>query len=254
MMTAPRTGLTAFGLGLGLLATQATAATETSMLDFSGLSHESEVTTEVPGVTISAINPNRDFDTAIVWDYLARPDLASAGHFGPALSGGNRGNGDGLTKGVSLKGVNSSGLEGNRPAGTLIFEFDQPIDSFQFTISDVEGPVEFDTSSGFFLDFESGDTDLQRVFFGDLITPGNAFFDPTLEFGNGTVNRIELFEASMFGADSFDKVSISLGGSAIITEITTRNAEVIPTPGAVAGGLGLMTLIAARRRRQAETA
>ncbi len=243
-------GSCTLGLGLSLLATHATAATDTQVIDFSGFSHETPLSDQIDGLTITAVNPNRDFDVAISWDYLARPDLAPFGHYGPAISGGNVGNGDGLGFGVALKGVNSSGLENLRPSGTLIFEFAQAIDSFQFTITDVEGPVEFETTSGFFLDFESGDTDLQRVFFGDLVTPGNVFYDESLEFGNGTANQIGPFLASEFGADSFDRVSISLGGSGVISEIITRGAaQAVPTPGAVAGGIGLMTLIAARRRR-----
>ena len=251
MLQSP-SSLTTLGLGLGLLAAHVSATAQTTVIDFSGLSHEEVVTTQVPGVTISGFNPNRDFDTVIGWDYLARPDLAPFGHYGPAISGGNVGSGADLGKGVSLKGVNSSGLEGNRPAGQITFEFDQAIDSFQFTITDVEGPVEFETASGYFLDFEFEGEDLGRVFFGDLITPGSVFYDPTREFGNGTANRIGPFVASDFGADQFDTVYISLGGSAVISQITTQLAggQVVPTPGAVAGGLGLMTLIAARRRRQ----
>lgn len=242
-------------LGLGLVAGSASAASSlTTVYDFSGFAHTTALNNQIDGLTISAVNDNPGtVGQAIAWDYNARPDLATRGHYGPALSGGNVGGGVDLGNGVALKGANGafSTLEGRRPAGTLIFEFAKPQTALSFTMVDVEGPEEFQTNSGFFLDFFSDDSELGRVYFGDLITPGMTNYDPTIAFGNATVNRIGSFEAAQFGADRFNRVELSLGGSATVAQIT---ATAVPTPSAVLGGLSLMGLIAARRRRAAEEA
>lgn len=240
-------------LALGATAVVGQASAQTTVYDFSGLPHATVVTDQIPGLTISADNPNPNVeDAAIIWDYSARPDLADGGHFGPPWTTGNRPLDTVLGNGVTLLGNTSFTLENRRPAGMLIFEFDEPVESLQFTVVDIEGPTEFRTDSGFFLDFFSGDDELGRVFFGDLLTPGNQFYDPTIEFANGSINQIGPFLASDFGAQSFDEVRLSLGGSSTLAQITTQGAtaQPVPTPGAVAGGLGLMTLIAGRRRRQ----
>ncbi len=244
--------LTAVALGAAAMVGQASAGNVT-VYDFSGLDHATVVTDQIAGIKISADNPNPGVeDAAIIWDYQARPDLADGGHFGPNWTTGNRPLDTVLGNGVTLLGNTSFTLENRRPAGMLIFEFDEAVDSLMFTVVDIEGPTEFQTNSGFFLDFFSEDTELGRVFFGDLLTPGNQFYDPTIQFANGSINQIGPFLASDFDAESFDRVELSLGGSSTLAQITTETfvANAVPTPGAVAGGLGLMTLIAARRRRQ----
>ncbi len=244
-----------FALGLGLVAGSASAASSlTTVYDFNGFAHTTALSNQIDGLKISAVNDNPGtVGQAIAWDYNARPDLASRGHYGPAHSGGNVGGGTNLGNGVALKGADGafSTLEGRRPAGTLTFEFAKPQAALSFTLVDVEGHAEFQTNSGYFLDFFSDNSELGRVFFGDLITPGSSNYDPTIEFGNATVNRIGAFEAIQFGAESFNRVELSLGGSGTVAQIT---ATAVPTPSAVFGGLSLIGLVAARRRRAAEEA
>ena len=49
----------------------------------------------------------------------------------------------------------------------------------------------------------------------------------------------------MLGVDSFDEVRISLGGSAVIAQVTVTP---VPTPTAALGGLALLGAGALRRR------
>lgn len=244
-------GLTGLTLGLGLVAGSAVAGSNTTVYDFSGLTHASNLS-GVPGLSISAINDNPDtVGQAIVWDYNARPDLAYGGHYGPALSGGNVGGGVELGNGVALKGAEGTKntLEGRRSSGSLIFKLDRPVTSLQLTVVDVEGPEEFNANSGFFLDFFSNGTEIGSVGLDEIITPGNAFYDSTVAYGNGTVNRLGAFQAADFGVTSFDSFLISLGGSETVAQITTT---AVPTPSALLGGLCLMGFAAARRRRSSE--
>ena len=240
----------------------APAAQADRVITFNSLDDGLSASVNAPGVTVTAENPRSYVpDRALVYDTNGTPVHFSSGQYGgDGWSMGNIDLNSDLGNGIAVAGKQRPAsdpysifpFEIGRPAGTLTFDFDAPLDSFGFTIIDVEGPEEFQTDTGFFLDFLSGETELGRIDFADLVTPGNAFYDPTIMFGNRSANRIQPITAAALGVDSFDTVKISLGGSAIVTQITVDDAPVaVPTPAAASAGLALLGLMAGRRRRRA---
>lgn len=137
--------------------------------------------------------------------------------------------------------------EGTRPAGSLYFTFDQPITSFGFVLIDVEGFAEITPTSGFFAAFYDGDTMVGQVSFLDFTDPSSSFYDPSVTFGNNSVNEIQPILAGEFGYAAFSKVRISLGGSGAIDDIAYAP---IPEPGTVLLlGSGMVGMGAVARRR-----
>ena len=232
------------------------------ILNFNSLQHGEIVTAATfasQGINIQAVNfrlpgaAPMAFDTQFI--NTADPDLE-----GPPWNGGNLpsdtvldtvliipenlvdADGDGI--------VDSPDDEGRRPAGQLIFDFDTPITSFGFDIVDLEGLVSEDSQLLFF----SNGNQLGMVDFLDYVDPNSPLFDPTLDFGNNSLNRFEPVLASFFQggagegggpAESFDRVIINLGGSGAFDNIVFTP---IPTPASVSL-LGLAGLAATRRRR-----
>ena len=97
-------------------------------------------------------------------------------------------------------------LEKRRPAGTINLDFDTPLNSFGFTIVDVEGPEEFETNTGFFIDFLSDGEDVASFDFASFVTNDESgVFDPSIEFGNRSANQIAPITAAQLGVDSFDR-------------------------------------------------
>ena len=191
------------------------------------------------------------------WDFNGFPEFDFAGQQAPFTSGNATGRD--LGQGIALRGPEGvltgfgvlpepipTPLEKRRPAGTINLEFATPLNSFGFTIVDVEGPEEFETNTGFFIDFLSDGQDVGSFDFASFVTNDDSgVFDPTIEFGNRSANQITPITAAQLGVDSFDEVRISLGGSAVIAQIT---ANVIPTPTAALGGLALLGAGVLRRR------
>ncbi len=226
-----------------------TGAASIQVLDFDDLPTGVVLTKQVPGVHVSATNPHADApDAALVWDFTGRPDLAYGGqqHDG-GWSGGNVADFNTLGKGLVVAGPDPGKLlEPRRPAGDLIFKFDEKITSFGFSVVDVEGPEEFITDTGYFVRFAHAGQTLMEIDFVDFITPGSPYYDPTIEFGHHTANRINPISAEKLGTWAFDEVEIALGGSAVVGRV---RYEAIPTPTALLGGMSLLALSTMRRRK-----
>ena len=242
------------------LATLAPTADADRVITFNSLTDGRATTIEVPGLTVSADNPRSYVpDRALLYDTTDTPEHFDSGQDGG--DGWSMGNVDldaDLGNGIAVAGKQRPAsdpysiypFEIGRPAGTLTFDFDQTLDSFGFTIIDVEGPEEFQTNTGFFLDFLADGVEVGRIDFADLVTPGSDFYDSTIMFGNRSANRIQPITAASLGVDGFDRDDISLGGSAIVTQVTVNDAPVaIPTPAAASAGLAMLGLLAGRRRR-----
>ena len=85
----------ATGLALlaGTLTLSASDPAQAALIDFESVVHGEIVNTQIPGITITATNPNRGFDLAIGFDSnesnTADPDLEAASGGASAWSGGN---------------------------------------------------------------------------------------------------------------------------------------------------------------------
>lgn len=133
---------------------------------------------------------------------------------------------------------------GTQPgAGEITFNFDRGVDSFGFTLIDVEETGEFNKETGFFALFEGGGK-TTKVSFADLIDSGSIFYDPTVKFGDNSANRIDALTAAELGLDKIERATINLGGSGGVGEL---NVTGVPSPTAAIAGLAVIGALLGRR-------
>lgn len=196
------------------------------------------------GVTVSADNPNRSFDYAIIFDSKhptgGDTDLKTPGSLGNAKD-------ERLGKILILSErgyLNCKGHvaipddEGRNPAGTITFTWDTPITELGFHLVDIEDNAA--ERAGYFMALKSGGTVIATLDFGDLEAR-----DSSIDFGNNSVNWIDPIAAWEFGASSFDQVVIGFGGSAGIDNLTWKS---VPEPAAWTLLLVAAGALLARRR------
>ena len=139
---------------------------------------------------------------------------------------------------------------GTRPgAGELYFSFDKPIDSFGFTLIDVEETGEFNRETGFFATFYGGGQST-KVSFADLIDENSVFYDPTIKFGDNSANRVAALKAPQLGMQQIERVTINLGGSGGVGDVRVTG---VPTPTAAIAGLAIMGVLLGRRGNRQRT-
>ena len=211
-------------------------AVQADTIDFSSLSHGDIVSEQYAsnGVHISAINPNRPFDLAGIFDTRMTgtrdPDLEDTFDMGNIDGNTEIGN-------IIIIQENNKGLpddEGSRPAGQLIFEFDMLISSFGFDVVDLESSTAERSSIDFFRDGSL----VESLNFADFETGGS--MDQGMIFGNNSLNRMAMFDV----LGGFDLAIFNVGGSMGFDNIS-YDIHVVPLPGAATmamvglGGLGL---------------
>lgn len=220
--------------------------------DFNTLQHGEIITNQFePALTITGTNPNRAFDIIAGFDTQFLGSTADPDLQGPPWSGGNLAvSNDAVAIGTALiiaqnnRDNNNDGIldapndEGSNPAGTIDLAFATPISHFGFDFVDIEGAM----MEGSSLDFYLNGFLLGSVAFSEFITMGSQYYDPTVQFGDHTANRIQPIPADNFMAIGFDRVVINAGGS------SAYDTFVVPTPASgLLAGAGVVVLI--RRRR-----
>ena len=243
-----------FCIAAGLCAPPARAA----VIDFNDRPAGTVIDDEyaAQGVTITGDNINSHFDIATLLDPNGPkvdpdPDQRipfDLGNLAPAGPGGNiliiqDAGAPTITGGL----VASPNDENARPAGSLFFDFSTPITEFGWDLTDVDGPAEYNRNAGFFATFFGGGAEI-RVGFGLFVTPGTAFYDPTVMYGDESANRIRPITARELGLDQIERVEINLGGSGGVDNI---NFQPIPEPGTLGLALAALPLLTLRRRRSA---
>ncbi len=122
----------------------------------------------------------------------------------------------------------------------MIFDFQTPINTFGFDVVDVEGVMEEDGQVRFY----RGATLLQTVDFTEFVTPG-PYFDPTIQFGDHTLNRIKPISLApvVDGFDTgFNRVVVHMGGSGGLDNL------VVPEPTVLGGAIVALALLRRSRR------
>ena len=221
---------------LALAAASIASVASADTLDFSDLSHGEVLAEQYAGlgVHISAINPNRAHDIAMVFDTnlsnTADPDLENPFDSGNTDLNTNLGN-------IMILQENDFGVpddEGNRPAGQLIIDFDMSVASFGFHVVDLESEVAENSSLEFYMD----NALVETVDFAEFLAGGT--HDNGVVYGNNSINLIEEFTV----AGGYDRVVINLGGSMGFDNINYT----VPAPGALAL-FGMGAAMGVRRRR-----
>jgi len=196
---------------------------------------------KINGVSISAKNFGNGPGLAIIFDSL-NPTGGDNDLAGPPWEGGNLASGNAVLGKILIIAENDVDLdgdglidlpddEGNRPAGSIYFDFIDPMCSVGFDLIDVEGPSEFGRNSGFVATFFMGGAELARVGFDQFINENSMFYDPTVEYGNNKANRISPITVdalSTFSGTSitaFDKVEFNLGVSSAIDNIDDSTCQ-----------------------------
>jgi len=146
---------------------------------------------------------------------------------------------------------------GSRPSGQFRLTFtSQKMTSFGLDMVDIE-QVEIPKSLAYIIFQRRLGTntyqEITRVPFVNFVTPGNKYYDPTIQFGDHSANRIKPITAASLGSGvtSFDRVIINLDGSGAIDNLRFTPFVTVPEP---ATGLALLagaTVLLPRRRRRA---
>lgn len=257
-----------FPLLFALALSATPAAASSVVIDFDELAHGTIVNTQYQaayGLTISAENDQRSFDLAVAFDSeespTRDPDLEDPWSGGNLPSDTELGglviiqeNNDGTGDGVADKPDD----EGRRPAGRIIFDFENEISSFGFSLVDVEADAE--QSTGYFLAAYLGggvDPVFEMNFIDFAIAPGDAdklaVFNAqaastwgTPSFGNNTANRIIPIGMDFgFISDPFDRVVIGFGGSGAVGDVSFT---MVPSPTTFGAALALLATTTLRRR------
>lgn len=219
---------------IALTAAAMASAATADVLDFSALSHGEVVAEQYAGlgIHISANNPSRPVDLAMAFDTNLNntpdPDLENPYSMGNTDLNTNLGN----VLIISTDGTPND--EGNRPAGTITFDFDMAVQSIGFHVVDLESQ----TIEGTSIDFYLGGSLVNSVDFSDFLAGGS--MDNGVIFGNNSINLIEEFTV----AGGFDQAVFNVGGSMGFDNITYT----VPAPGALAL-FGFGGALVSRRRR-----
>ncbi|MAE67740.1 MAG: hypothetical protein CMJ18_26085 [Phycisphaeraceae bacterium] len=113
--------------------------------------------------------------------------------------------------------------EGERPAGSIFFDFDDPITEFGFDLVDIEGADE----NGHFASFMLGNNPVGQVSFMDFQNTEGAIF------GNNTINRISPISFHQGNVpQQFDRVEIYMGGSGAVDNVNWGRFEIQTSPSA----------------------
>lgn len=221
-------------------------------VDFEGLAHGEIVRNQIPGLSVRARNVGGGPNLAIIFDSGATgtrdPDLEDPWSGGNLPSNTDLGNV--LIIAENATDANHDGIldypddEGSRPAGWIKFVFDDPIEQFGIDLVDIDDAV---LEDGKFV-FRDVDGTVVMYGFDEL---GNR--DPSIVWGDNTINRIRPFTAGELEINEFDKVWVVFGGSGAVDNIV-YGALQIPEPTALAlGGLALAYFVVRRRRRVTST-
>lgn len=257
-------GLWAAASAVGLLGSAAMtrAADRTGTLTFNSFSTGQKIDTEYVGeygITISAANAAGGPNIATLYNsgstggvdvQLIKPfdrgNLAPGNNLSKLLviaANDTDANGDGK--------IDRPDDQSSRPAGSLIFDFANPIMCFGFDLINISGITPASGDQGYSVQFVTDGAAVGTVGLDDFITPGSGFYDASVDYGAKSANRVQPILASKFGATHYDRVILNLGGPGAVDNANWKDIFVIPEPGAFALlGLAAPALLGRRRSRR----
>jgi len=259
--------------GAALLVTASASAGWSQEIDLNQYAHGTILNgMDLGMVTVDGNNFHNRYDHVVVFDTTQR------GTRDPDLQGPNAGNGSWARGNLSKAGdvlgnililqevdrrfagytdasqtaVNRPDDEGRRRGGTnpgageITFDFNRGVQSFGFTLVDVEENGEFNNETGHFALFSDGSNSV-KVAFADLIDSNSIYYDPSIQFGDNSANRIEALTAAELGLKEIKSATINLGGSGGVGEV---NVKGVPSPTAALAGAALIGVLLTRRNRR----
>lgn len=125
--------------------------------------------------------------------------------------------------------------------GRLFFSFSTPINSFGFDLIDMQD----DNALNGGVSFYNNGTLIDRIAFSEFTTNGGTYYDPTVQYGENTANRIRPITAASLGVGQFNAVVVDFATSSAMDTIVYTP---IPEPAAAALLLGLPMMGLLRRR------
>ncbi len=229
-------------------------------LEFNALAAGTVITDQFvgDGVTIRAVNPNRPFDLAILFD-SNNPTGGDADLGGTDWNGGNIASGTDLGNLLILSERNVGNTpgvvdvpddEGRRPAGTIFFDLNFRSTSLDFDLVDLELASGALSSIDFYQGGSGSGLIVASLALEDLyeMSNGSVFFDPTIETGDNSANSISGITAELLEVTHWDAVAFNLGGSAGLDNVQFGRA--VPLPGTAMLGASAMAGLAGVRRRR----
>ena len=138
----------------------------------------------------------------------------------------------------------------SQPAGQFKFTFKEPQVVFGMDLVDCDGFSEIGSNRGF-ISFRSGGSEVARVGFGEFVTVGSPFYDPTVHYQDNSANHLKPITSTQLHINDFDQVFVNMGWSTAIDNILFDNSlsGIIPEPGAFLLGLPMVMLLRRQRIR-----
>ncbi|QQE13051.1 hypothetical protein JD969_06210 [Planctomycetota bacterium] len=195
---------------------------ELNVLHFEELKHGQIVDQPLDGVSVASTNLNvgysiRAFDTRIRQSEY--PGLEGADGITGQWNGGNLKHDIVLGKALAI--MPHEGLADDEMRAAVSFEFSHPVDEFGLDVINI---AEDDEQSH--IAFYDGDDLVGMVKLNDFINPTKDLYDPTIEYGDRTANRIRPITADDVDAVEFTRVELHIATKdGAIDNVTYKKAK-----------------------------
>ena len=177
---------------------------EVNVLHFEELEHGQVIDRPLKGVSISNMDRNagysiRAFDTRLRQsDY---PGLQGADGINGQWNGGNLKSN--VVMGKTLAIMPHEDLTNEKMGAAISFEFSHPVDEFGLDVINI---AKNDKESH--IEFYDGDDLVGNVKLNDFTNPATDFYDPSIEFGDRTANRLVSIKADDVDAVEFTRIDL----------------------------------------------
>ncbi|WP_432799108.1 hypothetical protein [Poriferisphaera sp. WC338] len=192
-------------LSAGIIASTAYAQNaDFQTIHFETMKHGQVIDQPVLGVSIASMNPDSPasiHDSTV--ESAKHPGLLGPNGIDGKWAGGN------LKNDIVLGNVLAGFHDKSQDGADINFEFSQPVDSFGLDLINIK-----DASDGSYLRFYNGDEVVGKLMLSDLIDPIHNLYDPTVEFGSTTANRIKPITADDMGTTEFTRVEMHMSADA----------------------------------------